>query len=188
MSFSPYLFFSGNCREAMTRYHEIFGGEIFVMRMGDAPDTGDLPPEKADLVIHAAVMIDGGMLMASDDPMTDGPITVSGIQVSVSPQDRRRSQPRVRRARRRRPSHPTAHRDVLLARVRHVRRPLRHAVDDLRRRPQRAEHEHGAELRRRFIRRDLRHPAVRARADSLRRQVLDTTASSLPRRRVSLAS
>jgi PhnB protein len=55
------------------------------MRMGDAPDTGDLPPEKADLVIHAAVMIDGGMLMASDDPMTDAPITVSGIQVSVSP-------------------------------------------------------------------------------------------------------
>jgi PhnB protein len=85
MSFSPYLFFAGNCREAMTRYHEIFGGEIFVMRMGDAPDTGDLPPEKADLVIHAAVMIDGGMLMASDDPMSDGPITVSGIQVSVSP-------------------------------------------------------------------------------------------------------
>ena len=85
MSFSPYLFFSGNCHEAMTRYHEIFGGEFFVMRMGDAPDNGDLPPEKADLVIHAAVMIDGGMLMASDDPMTDGPITVSGIQVCVSP-------------------------------------------------------------------------------------------------------
>ena len=85
MSFSPYLFFSGNCREAMTRYQEIFGGELFVMRMGDAPDTGDLPPEKADLVIHPAVMNDGGMLMASDDPMTDGPITVSGIQVSVSP-------------------------------------------------------------------------------------------------------
>ena len=85
MGFFPYLFFSGNCREAMTRYHEIFGGEIFVMRMGDAPDTGDLPPEKADLVIHAALMLDGGMLMASDDPMTDGPVTVSGIQVSVSP-------------------------------------------------------------------------------------------------------
>ena len=85
MGFFPYLFFSGNCREAMTRYQEIFGGELFVMRMGDAPDTSDLPPEKADLVIHAAVMIDGGMLMASDDPMTDGPITVSGIQVSVSP-------------------------------------------------------------------------------------------------------
>ena len=85
MGFFPYLFFSGNCREAMNRYHEIFGGELFVMRMGDAPDTGDLPPEKADLVIHAALMMDGSMLMASDDPMTDGPITVSGIQVSVSP-------------------------------------------------------------------------------------------------------
>jgi PhnB protein len=86
MSFHPYLFFAGNCREAMTRYQEIFGGELFVMRMGDAPDTGDLPPEKADLVIHAAITIGDSMLMASDDPMTEGPITVSGIQVSVSPQ------------------------------------------------------------------------------------------------------
>ena len=85
MGFYPYLFFAGNCREAMTRYQEIFGGELFVMRMGDAPDTGELPPEKADLIIHAAVMIEGGMLMASDDPMTDGPITVSGVQVAVSP-------------------------------------------------------------------------------------------------------
>ena len=50
MSFFPYLFFSGNCREAMTRYQEIFGGELFVMRMGDAPDTtkpgdGKPPPD-----------------------------------------------------------------------------------------------------------------------------------------------
>jgi PhnB protein len=33
MSFHPYLFFSGNCREAFTRYHEIFGGELFLMPM-----------------------------------------------------------------------------------------------------------------------------------------------------------
>ena len=26
MAFHPYLFFGGNCREAFTRYQEIFGG------------------------------------------------------------------------------------------------------------------------------------------------------------------
>ena len=28
MAFHPYLFFGGNCREAFTRYQEIFGGEL----------------------------------------------------------------------------------------------------------------------------------------------------------------
>ena len=27
MAFHPYLAFTGNCREAFTRYQEIFGGE-----------------------------------------------------------------------------------------------------------------------------------------------------------------
>jgi RES domain-containing protein len=28
MTFRPYLFFSGNCRQAFTRYQEIFGGDL----------------------------------------------------------------------------------------------------------------------------------------------------------------
>ena len=31
MAFRPYLFFGGNCREAFTRYQEIFGGELTLM-------------------------------------------------------------------------------------------------------------------------------------------------------------
>jgi uncharacterized glyoxalase superfamily protein PhnB len=42
MAFHPYLFFSGNCSEAFTRYQEIFGGELFTMKMSDAP--GRRPP------------------------------------------------------------------------------------------------------------------------------------------------
>ena len=37
MAFRPYLFFGGDCRAAFTRYQEIFGGELLIMRMGDAP-------------------------------------------------------------------------------------------------------------------------------------------------------
>ncbi|MCU1450084.1 MAG: 3-demethylubiquinone-9 3-methyltransferase, partial [Acidimicrobiales bacterium] len=36
MAFHPYLYVSGNCREAFTRYEEIFGGELFMMKMSDA--------------------------------------------------------------------------------------------------------------------------------------------------------
>jgi PhnB protein len=85
MSFHPYLFFTGTCREAFTRYHEIFGGELFVMRMGDAPGMEEVPPEQADMVIHAALIIDGHMLMASDDPMNNDPKPKEGIMVSFSP-------------------------------------------------------------------------------------------------------
>jgi PhnB protein len=85
MSFHPYLFFTGTCREAFTRYQEIFGGELFVMRMGDAPGMEDVPPEQADAVIHAALNIDGHLLMASDDPMNQSPGPKEGMMVSFSP-------------------------------------------------------------------------------------------------------
>lgn len=37
MSFRPYLFFGGTCRQAFTRYHEIFGGDLEIMSFGDLP-------------------------------------------------------------------------------------------------------------------------------------------------------
>jgi PhnB protein len=55
MAFRPYLFFGGNCREAFTRYQEIFGGELTLMAMKDVP--GEEPPaDKAELIIHAALL------------------------------------------------------------------------------------------------------------------------------------
>ena len=86
MSFAPYLFFSGNCREAFTQYQEIFGGELFMMKMSEAPADGPVPEGQADLIIHAALNVNGALLMASDDPTgTGGP--KSGIAVSYSATD-----------------------------------------------------------------------------------------------------
>jgi PhnB protein len=86
MAFHPYLFFSGNCREAFTRYQEIFGGELFLMKMSDAPAEDPVPADQADLIIHAALTVDGNLLMASDDPTGKvGPI--EGISVNYSAAD-----------------------------------------------------------------------------------------------------
>ena len=69
MAFHPYLNFKGTCREAMTRYQEILGGELFVMGAGDMPEGEGSPPGwEADMVVHAALQAGDGMLMASDDP------------------------------------------------------------------------------------------------------------------------
>lgn len=88
MSFDPYLFFGGNCREAFTRYQEVFGGELMVITMSEAPDAEEVPPEQADLVIHASLTFgDGRFLMGSDDPMSDPFGPVQGMMVSYSAPD-----------------------------------------------------------------------------------------------------
>lgn len=75
MAFYPYLFFGGNCRQAFTRYQEIFGGELNMQTMGEMPASEgmDVPPEQANMIMHAALTLpDGALLMASDDPTGDG--------------------------------------------------------------------------------------------------------------------
>lgn len=83
MAFHPYLYFGGNCREAFTRYKEIFGGELFVMSMKDMPDQ-EVPPGQEDLVMHAALTLGDDLLMASDDPTTDKFGPVQGMQVNYA--------------------------------------------------------------------------------------------------------
>lgn len=70
MGFHPYLNFGGNCAEAFTRYHEIFGGELELLRMSDLPPGEEIEvlPEQADLVMHAALTVGDDLLMGSDDP------------------------------------------------------------------------------------------------------------------------
>ena len=86
MSFTPYLFFVGNCREAMTAYQGIFGGQLDIVTAAEMPDA---PPDApADTVMHAALILDnGGMLFASDDPSTDEAGPKTGMSVSMTAAD-----------------------------------------------------------------------------------------------------
>jgi PhnB protein len=85
MSLNAYRFFSNDCREAMTRYQEIFGGDLVVLGFGDVPP-GEEMPEGLDpnLVMHAALTFpDGDTLLASDDPTGDGG-GVKGVSISYT--------------------------------------------------------------------------------------------------------
>ncbi|MCO8126035.1 VOC family protein [Acidimicrobiia bacterium EGI L10123] len=74
MAFHPYLNFKGTCREAFTRYQEIFGGDLHIMGAGDMPAGEDTPPGwDPDMVLHAALMVGDAMIMASDDPDMSSP-------------------------------------------------------------------------------------------------------------------
>ena len=70
MSVYAYRFFTNTCREAMSHYQKIFGGDLFVMGFGEMPPGEDVPEGfDPNFVMHAALTFpDGGMLMASDDP------------------------------------------------------------------------------------------------------------------------
>ena len=87
MAFHPYLFFGGNCREAFTRYQEIFGGELVLLSGKDVPSEGLMPAAQADMIIHAALKVDDNLLMASDDPTTDSFGPVQGMQVNFNTDD-----------------------------------------------------------------------------------------------------
>ena len=75
MALYPYLNFGGNCREAFTRYQEIFGGELQLLTTADMPSDDPAPPEYADLVIHAALSFGDDLLMASDVAGDFKPVT-----------------------------------------------------------------------------------------------------------------
>lgn len=90
MTLHAYRFFSNNCREAMTRYQEVFGGQLDLMTFADMPPGEDASPDiDPNLVMHAALTFpDGAMLMASDDPSGDGgPVKGVAIHYTASSAD-----------------------------------------------------------------------------------------------------
>lgn len=80
-----YLYFKGNCLEAMTHYAEVLGGEVLgVFRNGDAPDPESRMPGGDDMVMNMSVRLGNTTAMASDvpDTMYSRP---QGFSVTVSP-------------------------------------------------------------------------------------------------------
>jgi PhnB protein len=85
MELEPYLFFSGNCEEALNFYKGIFGGEISdISRFKDMPAGMEGPPtgpEYADKVMHATFKSSSVSFMASDGRpgkrYGEGPISLS---------------------------------------------------------------------------------------------------------------
>ena len=67
MKLNPYLNFDGNAEEAFRFYQSVFGGELFLQRMKEAPGTEGLSEEEQNRAMHVAIPIgDGQFLMASD--------------------------------------------------------------------------------------------------------------------------
>ncbi|MBW7891856.1 MAG: VOC family protein [Chitinophagaceae bacterium] len=67
MKLNPYLNFAGNAEQAFRFYQSVFGGELFLQRMSEAPGTEHLSEEERGYAMHVSLPIgDGQFLMASD--------------------------------------------------------------------------------------------------------------------------
>jgi PhnB protein len=67
MQVNPYLFYDGNCEEALTFYQKVLGARIDAMhRFGEGPPEMQSAPEHKNRIMHARLTIDGEVLMASD--------------------------------------------------------------------------------------------------------------------------
>jgi PhnB protein len=76
-----YLFFKGNCLEAMTHYADTLGGKVEgVMLNRDAPSPADRMPGADDLVMNMMLRLGSTSLMASDNT-TDMYETPQGFRV-----------------------------------------------------------------------------------------------------------
>lgn len=83
VTLNPYLFFAGNCREAMEFYQSIFGGKLEMQTYDEMTDSNADESLKGK-VMHASLMGGDADLMASDSrdssPLGTGKIclTISG--------------------------------------------------------------------------------------------------------------
>lgn len=83
MSISPYLFFNGTCRAALSRYGEIFGAKPQLMEASGMPSDFPVPEDRKDWVMHGSLAIAGGTLMASDNIMgSSEPMAGTAVQLS----------------------------------------------------------------------------------------------------------
>ena len=91
MKLNPYLNFDGKAEEAFRLYQSVFGGELFIQKMGAAPGTENMSEEEKNLVMHVSLPIGGGQfLMASDCVTSQGHVLQVGNNnyISLSPDSR----------------------------------------------------------------------------------------------------
>jgi PhnB protein len=63
---NPYLTFKGNCKEAMSFYKEVLGGELTLMTGGESPVASQMPAQYHNQILHSALKNDSLEIMGTD--------------------------------------------------------------------------------------------------------------------------
>lgn len=88
MSLSPYIFFHGDCQDAILFYQQALGAELlYRMTFGERPDAPDDDPrttQYANKILYANLRIAGSDLMLSDDPRGDTQLSAIGYALALA--------------------------------------------------------------------------------------------------------
>lgn len=90
MQIQPYLFYPGNCEEAIAFYHEALGAQtLFTMRFKEAPPdpARPMPAEFAEKIMHATLQVGDAQIMMSDGGCMTGNDKFTGFSVSLTAAD-----------------------------------------------------------------------------------------------------
>jgi len=69
MQLHTYLNYGGNCEQAFRFYEQHLGGKItMMMKHGENPTPGPVPPEWNNAVLHARMQLGGTELLGADIP------------------------------------------------------------------------------------------------------------------------
>ena len=63
---NAYLTFNNNCQEAMNFYKECFGGELYLMPVGESPVASQLPPHLHTSILHSTLTTKDFEIMGTD--------------------------------------------------------------------------------------------------------------------------
>lgn len=80
-----YLAFNGNCADAMRYYERALGGKLEVLMSGaESPMAAQIPPEFAQRILHARLVLPGGgMLYAGDAPAHLPYEGIKGVSITL---------------------------------------------------------------------------------------------------------
>ena len=80
-----YLFFNGNCAQAMRFYESTLGGKLeMMMTYGQSPQPEHCPAGSEDRIMHASMTVGDRRLMASDTPASQPNAGMNGFSLSLN--------------------------------------------------------------------------------------------------------
>ncbi|WP_244813896.1 VOC family protein [Caballeronia sp. Lep1P3] len=88
MQLDTYLFFNGDCADALALYQAAFGAQIHTLiRFRDTPDAANVPPEWHDKVMHALFSLGANAVMVSDGQFGQPQRDYHGFTLSIGASD-----------------------------------------------------------------------------------------------------
>lgn len=83
-SLATYIALPGTMAEAMEHWHDVFGGELEILRYGDMPPMPDMPFEPdPKLVAHSTLTLPGGVIAGGDAMDSENDYPVRGTAYSL---------------------------------------------------------------------------------------------------------